>query len=78
MEEAAPVIRGSKVLFCDNLHGFGDVTYPDLKDMTIDEIEQQLFVDPVTIGWLRAEAKKKGWGRVNRADYCPACMESME
>ena len=70
------MIQKCKLLFCDNEHGFGEVTFPKLDDMSTHEIMQEL-INPRTQGQLRREAKKAGWGRVNGGDYCPACMESM-
>ena len=63
------------LLFCDNEHGNGDVTFPDIAVMDSFNIQQE-FIGERTLGQLRKEAKKAGWGRVNGGDYCPACMES--
>lgn len=64
------------VLFCENEHGTGDVCWPDVT--TLDGFDiQQMFIKGNTIGRVRREAKKAGWGRINGADYCPACMDSM-
>jgi hypothetical protein len=70
------MIRGAKVIFCDNEHGFGDVTFPNL-DRPVEEI-QACYVAPVPIAQLRKSAKAAGWGRINGGDYCPQCMESEE
>ena len=68
--------RKCVLLFCDNEHGTGDVTFPDVSTMHIDDIEQELIKDrPISV--LRKAAKQAGWGRVNGGDYCPSCMESM-
>lgn len=71
------MIRKCVLLFCDNEHGVGDVTFPEIDNMAADQIVQ-LLVQDRPIGLLRRNAKKAGWGRVNGADYCPGCMESME
>ncbi len=65
------MIRTAKVLFCDNEHGAGDVTYPDL-----ERLNERDFIQPRGIRTLRAEAKKAGWSRHNGADYCDICTES--
>ena len=69
------MIRAAKLIFCDNEHGTGDVTFPDL-DRQVHELQAE-YVAPQTVGKLRKSAKKAGWGRVNGSDYCPNCMESM-
>ena len=69
--------RKCALLFCDNEHGTGDVTFPDINAMTSDEINQ-VFIQSPTTKMLRSEAKLAGWGKVNGGDYCPACMEGME
>jgi hypothetical protein len=63
-------------LFCENEHGFGDVCFPDIDKMDAFEIKN-LVVENKPVYLLRAEAKRAGWRRVNGADYCPACMNSM-
>jgi hypothetical protein len=70
------MIRGAKVIFCDNEHGYGDVTFPSL-DRTVEELQGE-YVVPQAVAKLRRDAKAKGWGRINGGDYCPQCMESME
>lgn len=67
------MIRTTKVIFCDNEHGFGDVTFPPL-DRDISSLQQE-YIASRRIGQLRKEAKNEGWGRVNGGDYCPQCME---
>lgn len=64
------MIRTYKMLFCDNEHGTGDVMFPD--DLQNDI---RNFVEPRTAVQLRRDAKKSGWSRVGRADYCPNCTE---
>ena len=51
-------------LACDNEHGTGDMFFPD------DEIFTDEFRN---VAHLRREAKKAGWKRRQRADYCPIC-----
>ncbi len=68
--------RKTTILFCENDHGTGDVCFPDVDGMDAFEVKQ-LFIEPGTNKSLRLAAKQAGWGRVNRADYCPGCMESM-
>lgn len=70
------MIRRCALLFCDNDHGTGDVTFPDVDALDGHQLKEQ-FIQGNTVGSLRAAAKKSGWGRVNGGDYCPACMESM-
>lgn len=70
------MIRKGQLLFCDNEHGNGDVTFPDIATLSTFEIQQK-FIEPDTIRSLRKEARKAGWGRVNGGDYCPYCMENM-
>lgn len=70
------MIRKLNVIFCENEHGAGDVTFPDLLATSGWGLEQQ-FIEGNTVGGLRKAAKEKGWGRVNGADFCPGCMESM-
>ena len=53
----------------------GEVTFPDLGQMSMYELEQR-FVDSPTEAQTRREAKSAGWRRVNGADYCPQCVES--
>jgi hypothetical protein len=69
------MIRSAKVLFCENEHGTGDITYPDLDELDPFDTKQ-LFIGKRTAAALRKEAKKVGWGRINGGDYCPECMES--
>lgn len=68
--------RKSHLLFCDNEHGTGDVTFPDVKAVSGDDLQRH-FIEPHTIRTLRAAAKESGWGRVGGADYCPSCLETM-
>ena len=62
------------VLFCDNEHGTGSPSFPDLDQISTAALEQELIKDQ-TVGQVRKAAKKAGWGRVNGGDYCPICME---
>ncbi|MDR3797999.1 MAG: hypothetical protein P4K93_07590 [Terracidiphilus sp.] len=63
------MVRTMKVLFCDNEHGCGDVTFPDLH-----EVEASDVINPPTLKGLRREAHAAGWKRHNGADYCPDCV----
>jgi hypothetical protein len=69
------VHRKCGVIFCENEHGCGEVSFPDLGSMSQFELEQW-FINSPTEAQTRREAKAAGWGRVNKADYCPQCMES--
>ncbi len=69
------MIRRATLLFCDNEHGAGDFTFPDLDEQSAAETKQE-FIEPRGVGALRKAAKAAGWGRVNGADYCPGCMEN--
>ncbi len=65
-------IQTTRVLFCDNEHGIGERTYPELSDLQSDS-----FVNAPAPGRLRKKAKELGWGRHEGGDYCPECMETM-
>lgn len=69
------MIRKCVLLFCDNEHGNGEVTFPDVGIMTVGDIQSEL-VKERPLKQLRKDAKLAGWGRINGGDYCPACMES--
>lgn len=68
------MIRSAKVIFCDNEHGTGDVTFPSL-DRSTNELAAE-YIAPQTTAQLRKSAKKAGWGRIAGVDYCPLCMEN--
>lgn len=68
--------RKCVLLFCDNEHGVGDFTFPNIAIMTAEEI-QQVLIQSRPLSALRRDAKAAGWGRINGGDYCPACMEGM-
>jgi hypothetical protein len=68
------MIRTAKFLFCDNEHGAGNVTFPDILG-TPEELEQHFIRSP-TLAMLRKEAKQAGWSRHNGADYCQMCTEN--
>ena len=65
------MIRSVRVIFCDQEHGTGDVTFPALTDLTTEH-----FVQPFNAKQARAEAKKSGWSHVAGLDYCETCTES--
>jgi glycine/D-amino acid oxidase-like deaminating enzyme len=69
------VIRTLKVLFCDNEHGCGDVTFPDAHHIDPDTI---LNHTAATTKGLRRQARKAGWKRIQGADYCPVCVDCEE
>ena len=69
------MIRKCQVIFCDNEHGTGDVTFPDICALDPQTV-QQVFIEGNTTNELRKAAKLAGWGRVNGGDYCPGCIES--
>lgn len=68
------MIRTAKIIFCDNEHGTGDVTYPDILSAIGEELRQH-FIDSPTLKELRKDAKKAGWSRHEGGDYCPMCTE---
>lgn len=70
------MIRKINIIFCDNEHGSGDVCFPDVDSLDGHDLRQKI-IDGNTIGSVRHDAKKAGWGRVNGGDYCPGCMDSM-
>ncbi len=65
------MIRPMQFLFCDNEHGTGDVTFPDIQGNP--NAVEQLVIDGVTARSLRAAAKQAGWTRSGGCDYCPHC-----
>lgn len=67
------MIRTAKVIFCDNEHGFGDTTFPEMS-----RVDDQTFIEPIATFTLRKQAKAAGWTRLNGADYCPLCSEHDE
>jgi hypothetical protein len=69
------VIQAAKIVFCENEHGAGDVTFPDLDELSAFDLKQH-FIGKKGTGQLRKEAKAAGWGRINGGDYCPGCMEA--
>ncbi len=68
--------RNGRLIFCDNEHGSGEVCFPDIYGMDSHQL-CQLFINCQTTNQLRKAAKKEGWGRVEGADFCPGCMESL-
>ena len=71
------MIRSARIVFCDNEHGQGDMSFPDFHDV---EAMRQIFTEQnlSTVKQLRREASNHGWRRFNGVDYCPSCMESEE
>lgn len=68
--------RKCGIIFCENEHGTGEVTFPNLNEMDVAELHQR-FINSPTEAQTRVEAKKAGWTRVNGADYCPQCKEAL-
>lgn len=64
------MIRTAKFIFCDNEHGMGDMTYPDLFG-DIEELRQHFLNNP-TLKQLRKDAKKAGWSRHEGRGLLPA------
>ena len=62
------MIRTGKVLFCDNEHGIGNVTFPEM-----GRVDDQTFIQPMNAAQLRKQAKDAGWTRVDGVDYCADC-----
>lgn len=67
------MIRTMKLLFCDNEHGVGNVTFPDILGRP-EDLEQYLIRSPGAAE-LRKEAKAAGWSRHQGGDYCEMCTE---
>lgn len=53
------MIRTAKILFCDQEHGFGNASFPDLITSSPTQLEQH-FIAPPTLKQLRKEAKAAG------------------
>ena len=64
------MICTAKILFCENEHGCGDVTFPNT-----DDLNERSFMVPMTIRMLRAKAKIAGWTRSKGRDLCDICSE---
>lgn len=71
------MIRKAQILFCDNDHGIGDVSFPDITVLSGFEFQQAL-IEGNDVRSVRRAAKAAGWGRVNGGDYCPYCMANMD
>jgi hypothetical protein len=67
------MIRSTKVLFCSEMHGIGDVTFPPLDELTVDS-----FIAPPSTRQLRREATIAGWKCIRGVDYCEGCMAAKE
>jgi hypothetical protein len=66
------LIRTIKVLFCDNEHGAGDVTFPSLRS----DIDPDYFVNKApSLKQLREQARAAGWRYYRGSDYCEQCAE---
>jgi len=64
------MIRTLKVIFCDNDHGCGDVTFPELTEISSGDL-----IDAPALKELRERAHKEGWRRIKGRDLCPDCAE---
>lgn len=62
------MVRTTRVLFCDEEHGTGDITFPSLR-----QLDEHNFIEAPTTRSLRAAAKKAGWSFRNGSDYCDMC-----
>lgn len=69
------MIRTLKVLFCDNEHGCGDITFPETRDIADATIVNH---GAATVKQLRREARAAGWKRKGEQDLCPMCVECEE
>lgn len=66
------MIRSMRILFCDEEHGIGDVTFPDVRYLNTQDL-----IQPRTAKQLRADAKKAGWTRDRDGhDYCDSCSDT--
>lgn len=64
------MIRKATLIFCDNEHGMGDITFPEINDLVEDF---QNFIEQRSAKQLRKDAKIAGWAILKKGDYCPAC-----
>ncbi len=65
------MIRFAKLLICDNEHGIGEVTFPDIyRD---PDVLAQQFIQSPTVGQMRKAAKEKGWSGACKNDFCDLC-----
>lgn len=64
-------IRSIMVIFCDNDHGTGEQTYPD-----VDRIAASDFVAPRGRKQLREDAKRAGWTFPRGLAFCPLCSQT--
>lgn len=67
------MIRTAKVIFCDEEHGCGNITFPELGDLSDADL-----ISPKSTRKLRAEAKQAGWKRRKGNDLCPICVDCAE
>lgn len=64
-------IRTTSVIFCDEEHGIGEVTFPP-----IDELAASDFVLPRSAKMLRDDARAAGWTFTRRGAWCPQCSHT--
>lgn len=69
------MIRTIRVIFCDEEHGDGEHTYPNLNN-TSDGNLLCTLIDKPTVAQLRRYAKAEGWTHTRQNDFCPGCSES--
>ena len=61
------MIRTAKVIFCDEEHGIGDVSFPDtpVVDMEFNFSSAALW----------QEARNAGWRKIGGRHLCPTCVD---
>lgn len=64
------MIRTARVVFCDNEHGIGDVSFPETPRVEME--------GNATAKSIWAEARKAGWKKIGGRHYCQSCVECME
>jgi len=69
------MLRTAKFIVCDNEHGTGDVTFPDLDESSFDVKNYLVYPTGTKTADLRRAAKKAGWSVVDGGDYCAMCTE---
>jgi hypothetical protein len=67
------MIASTKIIFCDQEHGCGNVSFPAIEDLTDGS-----FIRPSNAADLRRKARLAGWKRTRGQDYCPDCVGCME
>lgn len=67
------MVRKFHVLYCEEEHGIGDVTFPEFYTLHVRDFDR--YTSATT---TRRLAKAAGWKRIKGADYCPDCAEGMK